>query len=228
MAERIRITGGSVLNKRLSSPPKESIRPASDLLRQVVFNLLGSQIENAVFYDVFAGVGVVGIEAVSRGADRAIFVELERQYIQLIRKNIEHVGFGAQTAVRTGDAFVWGKHFIPDHGKVIVFLGPPYPLFQSKPNEFAELIGRVQQKLDDDDWLILQFPRRPTPPRCRTPNTGSACVVTARPWIGVWRKNGEPGSPIWTMPDEPESDAAVEIDEADDLETESDEPAHGG
>src|SRR2546423_11971072 len=108
MSERIRITGGTRLNRRLLSPPKNTIRPASDMIRQAVFNMLGDLIEGSVFYDVFAGTGVVGMEALSRGAERAYFLERDRTYVQLIRRNLTLARFGAEAIVRPTDAFAWG------------------------------------------------------------------------------------------------------------------------
>src|SRR5215207_2387509 len=107
MSERIRITGGTRLNRRLFSPPKNTIRPASDMIRQAVFNMLGDLIKQVVFYDVFAGTGVVGMEALSRGAERSYFLELDRNNIQLIRRNLKHAKFGPEAIVRPADAFAW-------------------------------------------------------------------------------------------------------------------------
>src|SRR5262245_56669882 len=105
--QRLRITGGSRRGRRLFSPPANSLRPASDLVRQAVFNMLGESIDNCVFYDIFAGTGIVGLEELSRGATRAIFVERDRHSIALIRRNLDHAKFGPEASIRGGDAFAW-------------------------------------------------------------------------------------------------------------------------
>ena len=126
MAEGLRITGGSRRGRRLLSPPKNSIRPASDLIRQAVFNMLGESVEDSIFYDVFAGTGVVGLEALSRGARAAIFIERERSNIALIRRNLDLAKFAAEGSARSDASF--GRTFTltrPSDG----IPWAPYPLF---------------------------------------------------------------------------------------------------
>lgn len=159
MAEGLRITGGTRRGRKLLSPPKNSIRPASDLIRQAVFNMLGASIEDAIFYDVFAGTGVVGLEALSRGARSAVFVERDRHNIALIRRNLDLAKFSAEGSARLSDAFVWAKHFIADKGPVIAFLGPPYPLFDTRGADLLQMVADVLAQLDADDILVLQFPK---------------------------------------------------------------------
>ena len=105
MTERLRISGGSRRGRRLLSPPKNTIRPASDLVHQAVFNMLRNDLEEKTFYDVFAGTGIVGMEALSRGAKRAIFVEQDRRQLDLIRKNLAIAKFTAESSLRGSDAF---------------------------------------------------------------------------------------------------------------------------
>lgn len=160
MHDGLRITGGEHRGRKLFSPPKNTIRPASDMIRQAVFNMLGPSIHEVEFFDVFAGTGVVGLEAISRGASKAIFVERERRQVQLIERNARHVGVWDRCEVRAADAFLWGRHFRPLGGATIVFLGPPYELFAD--DELAKTLGlveRVQSVLREGDILVFQFSR---------------------------------------------------------------------
>jgi 16S rRNA (guanine966-N2)-methyltransferase len=160
MHDGLRITGGEHRGRKLFSPPKNTIRPASDMIRQAVFNMLGPSIQNVDFFDVFAGTGVVGLEAISRGAHKAIFVERERRQVQLIERNARHVGVWDQCEVRAADAFLWGRHFRPLGGPTIVFLGPPYELFADDELEKTlGLVDRVQSVLREGDILVFQFSR---------------------------------------------------------------------
>lgn len=163
MTERLRITGGTRRGRKLFSPPRDTIRPASDLVRQAVFNMLGQTVIGATFYDVFAGTGVVGLEALSRGARRAVFIEKERRNLALIRRNLDHIGFGPEGEIRGTDAFAWGRHYRHDQRPTIVFLGPPYPDFETERGRLFELVETIQAKLAGDDVLVLQFPRRVSP-----------------------------------------------------------------
>lgn len=158
VTEKLRVTGGSHRGRRVLSPPKNTIRPASDLVRQAVFNMLGDSIIDAVFFDVFAGTGIVGIEALSRGASRAIFIERDRRQLQLIRQNLRRVDLAESASVRGSDAFVWAKHFFPVPNPTIVFLGPPYPLFDTDMARLMEMVTVLQSQLDTQDLLVLQMP----------------------------------------------------------------------
>jgi len=214
MNERLRITGGTRRNRRLFSPPKNSIRPASDMIRQAVFNMLGDIIKGSVFYDVFAGTGIVGMEALSRGAERAFFLEIDRSQIQLIRKNLTHARFGAEATVRSTDAFVWARHFAPESGRVIVFLGPPYPMCVGgeKP-KFLRMIDDVANRLDEDDYLIVQYAREIDPTELPLALNWIRHRHYGKSRIGIWRKNGVEGEPIWTVADD--GDESSELDETD-------------
>ncbi len=117
MHDGLRITGGEHRGRKLFSPPKNTIRPASDMIRQAVFNMLGPSIHEVEFFDVFAGTGVVGLEAISRGASKAIFVERERRQVQLIERNARHVGVWDRCEVRAADAFFVGSTFSATGGR---------------------------------------------------------------------------------------------------------------
>jgi 16S rRNA (guanine(966)-N(2))-methyltransferase RsmD len=213
VSERLRITGGTRLNKRLISPPKSTIRPASDMIRQAVFNMFGTTIVGTTFYDVFAGTGVVGIEALSRGARRAIFIELDGQYVKLLRRNLELARFGAEASVRPGDAFIWGKHFAPEEGPNIVFLGPPYPLVTEQKKRIFKLIEQITANLDEDDWLIIQIPSTMKNEELPDFDRWVRLRKYGKTTIGIWNKAGSAGSPIWTMPEEDEEEEEFEDDE---------------
>lgn len=186
MGEKLRISGGSRRGRRLLSPPTNSIRPASDLVRQAVFNMLGAAIEDAIFHDVFAGTGIVGMEALSRGAKRAIFVEQDRRQIGLIKQNLSRAGFTAEANVRGSDAFTWGKHFATHGQRSIVFLGPPYPLFETDFDRMLDLVTAVQENLSSGDYLVLQFPRFILPERLPKPDSWFRMRHYGKTRIGIW------------------------------------------
>lgn len=188
--EGLRITGGTSRGRKLFSPPKRTIRPASDMIRQAVFNMLSSEISGCEFYDVFAGSGVVGLEAVSRGAERAIFIEREKRQVALIQRNVAHLGMDRQTDVRLADAFLWARHFAPVRSATIVFLGPPYALCEG--DDLAALLGlveTVQSRLRENDVLVFQFSART--PSDRLPN--------AEGWYRL-RKYGKTQIGLWQRP----------------------------
>jgi len=97
-------------------------RPTPDRLRETLFDILAPRIENAVFLDAYAGSGSVGIEALSRGAARAIFIEKSRAAVAAIRENLRNLGIEERAEVVSGKVLPALPRFEPD----IAFLDPPY------------------------------------------------------------------------------------------------------
>jgi 16S rRNA (guanine966-N2)-methyltransferase len=92
----VRITGGAWRSRRLAGPRTgQPIRPTPDALRERAFAVLGEAVEDAAMLDLFAGTGAVGLEALSRGAARAVFVDAHRTAAAIIRRNIEALGVPA-------------------------------------------------------------------------------------------------------------------------------------
>ena len=103
----MRIIGGTARGRRLQTPPKSTvsrtgsqlIRPTADRAREALFNIIGKEVEDAVVLDLFAGTGALGLEALSRGAQSAAFVDKSSQSTDLIKKNIELCGFSDKSFV---------------------------------------------------------------------------------------------------------------------------------
>jgi len=99
-------------------------RPTSDRLRETLFNILGPRVESAIFLDAYAGTGAVGIEALSRGASRAIFIEKSKAALKLIQQNVASLKIEDRTLLVAGPVLA----NLPRHQANIVFLDPPYDL----------------------------------------------------------------------------------------------------
>jgi 16S rRNA (guanine966-N2)-methyltransferase len=120
----MRVIGGEFRSRVLKSVPGLATRPTPDRLREALFNVLATRISGAVFADLYAGTGAVGIEALSRGASRAIFVEHDRAAVNVIRENLRSLGLEPRAQVREARALQTLKKIEAD----IVFLDPPYDL----------------------------------------------------------------------------------------------------
>ena len=131
----MRVIGGEFRSRILKSVPGLDTRPTPDRLREALFNVLATRIEGAVFADLYAGTGAVGIEALSRGAARAIFLEKNRAALAVIRENLRTLGIEARAEVRQGSSarVIEGIH------ADIVFLDPPY----SMEREYASTLGAL-------------------------------------------------------------------------------------
>ncbi len=135
-------------------PPR--VRPTPVRLRRALFDILGD-VAKAPFFDLFAGSGSVGIEALSRGAEPVTFVEVERACCSAIRKNIEAVGLGNKPfRVICAEALWWLARLRPEGGAVF-FASPPYieGFLPSVLEKVLDFVGRW-----NDLVFVLQFPTR--------------------------------------------------------------------
>ncbi|MGI8746682.1 MAG: 16S rRNA (guanine(966)-N(2))-methyltransferase RsmD [Bryobacteraceae bacterium] len=120
----MRVIAGEFRSRKLKSLPGVETRPTPDRLRETLFNILAPRIPGTVFLDAYAGTGAVGIEALSRGARRAIFVDRARAAAGVIRENLEALGISGRAEVFCGKA----TQVIERVAAGIVFLDPPYEL----------------------------------------------------------------------------------------------------
>jgi 16S rRNA (guanine966-N2)-methyltransferase len=125
----MRIVGGRLRGRALAAPKSQRIRPTADRLREALFNILthayDNPIQGARVLDLFAGTGALGLEAVSRGAALALFVDEEAEARALLRQNVEALGVAAATRIFRRDATKLGAAH-PNEPFSLVFLDPPY------------------------------------------------------------------------------------------------------
>ena len=120
----MRVIGGEFRSRVLKSVPGLDTRPTPDRMRESLFSILAPRMEGAVFADLYAGTGAVGIEAISRGARKAIFVESNRSAANVIRENLRSLHAEAQAEVRQAKATSIAETIDAD----IIFIDPPYGL----------------------------------------------------------------------------------------------------
>ena len=118
----MRVIAGELRSRLFKSVPGVATRPTPDRLREALFNVLAPRIEGCIFLDAYAGCGAVGIEALSRGAEQAIFIENNRKAIRIIQQNLHSLDLYLRSTVIRGPASDNLRRFHPD----IVFLDPPY------------------------------------------------------------------------------------------------------
>ena len=125
----MRIVGGALRGRTLSAPRTPAIRPTSDRLRESIFDILAHKFDDPVsganVIDLFAGTGALGIEALSRGAKRALLVDEGSEARALLRANIDALGLGGVTRIFRRDATKLGDA-PPGETFTLVFLDPPY------------------------------------------------------------------------------------------------------
>ena len=111
----MRIVGGDFGGRRLKVPRTDAVRPTQDSVREALFSMLGAAVAGADFLDLFAGSGAVGLEALSRGAKSATFVELNRRHLAVVRENAAELAAGRDARFVAADCD-------------IAFSDPPYAL----------------------------------------------------------------------------------------------------
>jgi 16S rRNA (guanine966-N2)-methyltransferase len=143
----MRVVGGRLKGRNLASPSSRDIRPTADRLRESLFNILvhayGDPTQDARVLDLFAGTGALGIEAVSRGAKFALFIDNGAEARALLRNNVEALGLGGITKVYRRDATNLGAAH-PMEPFSLVFLDPPYG---------RGLAEQAMASLRDGGWL---------------------------------------------------------------------------
>jgi 16S rRNA (guanine966-N2)-methyltransferase len=118
----MRVIAGEFRSRRLASLPGDTTRPTPDRLRETLFSILMPVIEGAVFVDAFAGTGAVGIEAISRGAREAIFLEKNKDAVEVIRQNLSSLKIRDRGKLIKGSAVL----HLGNVADAIVFIDPPY------------------------------------------------------------------------------------------------------
>lgn len=121
----LRLTGGTARGRLLKSLPGDAVRPTASMVRQALFNILRGQTEGARWLDLFAGSGAVGLEALSRGAAEAVFVEKSRHAFRVLRQNVETCGWQDRGVLNSGDARAYLRN-APRIAFDVAFLDPPY------------------------------------------------------------------------------------------------------
>lgn len=150
----LRVIAGKAKGRRLKSVPGDTTRPITDRVKESLFNIIAGDVVDSNWWDVFAGTGAVGIEALSRGASFVRFSDSNRTPIDTIKANVEHCGFRAQSEIRRADAFAYLSS-PPDRAFEYVYIAPPQ--YQDMWEKALELLDDNIGWLTDDGWALAQI-----------------------------------------------------------------------
>jgi 16S rRNA (guanine(966)-N(2))-methyltransferase RsmD len=152
--------------RRLKAPAGRATRPTSERVREAVFSILGPPPDDAVVLDLFAGAGALGLEALSRGAEHAVFADSSRAAIKVLRDNIASLDVRGATRVHPTDALrALSKLPGPFHW---IFIDPPYAT--DLASRALEHLGGTEQ-LAEDGVIVVEHDRR------NAPEPGHGCLV---------------------------------------------------
>jgi 16S rRNA (guanine966-N2)-methyltransferase len=150
----LRVISGSAKGRILKSVPSDTTRPITDRVKESLFNIIGADVFDTNWWDVFAGTGAVGIEALSRGAAFCRFTDLNRAPIDTIKFNLTATRLVSRAEAKRADAFsLLASH--PDRAFHYIYIAPP---------QYQEMWSRALTELDsnlgwleEDGWAIVQI-----------------------------------------------------------------------
>jgi len=186
---RVRIIAGDLRGRKIDVRLDPKLRPMSDRARGALFNILSNEIPDRPFYDIFAGSGAVGLEALSRGSGQTTFVEKDGFAIQAILKHAKTFGVADRTRVLQVDAYRWiEKGAIPSVA-ANYFLGPPYTDIVTHAEAILWMVTILKSKVAPGSAIILQ--------------TDDVYNAKQLPDAELWdvRRYGRNQLAIWIQPD---------------------------
>lgn len=149
----MRVISGKARGRQLRSVPGSGTRPITDRVKEALFNIIGADVADSRWWDMFAGTGAVGIEALSRGAAHALFTDLHRAPIETIQANLIRTGLTSGSETRRADAFALVAA-APDRQFDYIYVAPP---------QYHDLWRRALTALDvnlgwlaEDGWIVIQ------------------------------------------------------------------------
>jgi len=157
----VRIIGGKFRGRKLEYSGDLRTRPMKDRVREALFNLLGHAVEGKVAIDLFAGTGALALEALSRGASRAVLIERHRPTAQTIHRNAITLGIEAVVEITSADTFLWARR-LPDLGTApwVVFCSPPYEFYVARKDEMLQLLNHMIQTSPPDSLFAVESDNR--------------------------------------------------------------------
>lgn len=150
----LRVISGSAKGRKLASVPGDTTRPVMDRVKEALFNILAGDVIDSNWWDLFAGTGAIGIEALSRGAASVRFTDLNRLPIETVKHNVEHCKFSAQAEIKRGDAFTMlAGH--ADRQFEYIYIAPPQ--YKQMWSNALKLVDDHMDWLTEDGTVIVQI-----------------------------------------------------------------------
>ncbi|MEQ1902836.1 MAG: RsmD family RNA methyltransferase [Pirellulaceae bacterium] len=160
---KLRIVGGTFRGRQIEYSGDLRTRPMKDSIRESLFNLIGAFLPGRCVFDLFAGTGAVGIEALSRGASQAIFVERHFPTAKIIRQNLASLADNLPAIVDTSDTFFWVRQFFKKQDKWptepwVVFCCPPYGLYRQRTKDVMGILAQFIELAPAGSVVVAETP----------------------------------------------------------------------
>ena len=184
----LRIIGGTFRGHKLKYAGDRRVRPMKDRVREAIFNLLTTEVRDKYVYDLFAGTGALGLEALSRGAQGAVFVERHLPTARVILQNVRQLDVERRSEVVMADTFYWVEHQLqPSDRPWLVFCSPPYSYYVDRRPEMLSLVATVLDLAGPQSIVCLEADQR-----FEFADLPQSVAWQVRPYapavVGIWRK----------------------------------------
>jgi 16S rRNA (guanine(966)-N(2))-methyltransferase RsmD len=156
MRTQLRIVAGSLRGRKITCTVGPQMRPTPQMVREALFSILGNAVPDRPFLDIFAGTGVVGLEAISRGARHATFVERDFRLLGDLEKHLREFGVADQATIARSDVYRWIERWQAPNEPVTVFISPPFPDFEQRLDDLLSLTRQLQEKSHAGSVIVLQ------------------------------------------------------------------------
>jgi 16S rRNA (guanine(966)-N(2))-methyltransferase RsmD len=153
---QLRIVAGSLRGRKLDCVVHEDLRPTPQMVREALFSILGNAVPERPFYDIFAGTGANGLEAISRGASEAVFLERDPRLAADIDKHLRKFEVAERCRVLKTDVYRWAERWIPPTQPLNIFLSPPFADLEERRDGFLEMVSLLMQKVPADSTVTIQ------------------------------------------------------------------------
>jgi RNA methyltransferase, RsmD family len=150
----LRVIGGEAKGLRLKTVPGDTTRPITDLVKEALFNILGDEVLGTHVLDLFAGTGAVGIEALSRGAESALFLDKSREAVRTIQDNLRTTRLDKKGRVLHQDAFFF-LSLPPTRAYEMIYIAPPQ--YKGMWQKAMDLLDQQPAFLSPDGQIIVQI-----------------------------------------------------------------------
>ena len=162
---KLRIIGGKFRGRQIEYSGDPVTRPMKDITREACFNLVGGYVEDKAVFDLFAGTGAIGLEALSRGASQAFLVERHIPTVRIVESNVQILELGAEAKVITSDTFFWVRQFLnqPDSWPTepwAVFCCPPYDLFENNLDDLLITMHSLVDVAPEGSLFVVESDHR--------------------------------------------------------------------
>jgi 16S rRNA (guanine966-N2)-methyltransferase len=159
MKTEVRIVAGSLRGRKISCRVSEDLRPTPQMVREAFFSILGNAIPDRLFVDIFAGTGVVGMEALSRGAKAAYFVERDFTLADAVLAHLKKFDLVKRSKLFRTDSYRWVSSFKAPAEPINVFFSPPFVDLTSRPDILLDAAAHLQKIVAPESVLVLQSER---------------------------------------------------------------------